>query len=315
MRIICGFFLICFQFVYADPLPSWNEGSAKRAILEFVNDVTDETSPHYIASAFRIATFDQDGTLWVEKPMYTQFLFAMDRLKILAKDNPAILDEFPKSLKGLTRKEIEMVVEKTHAGMTVNKFHELVLNWLKNSVHPRFKRPFTELVYQPMLEVIQLFQQKGFTTYIVSGGGQEFMRAYADNVYHIPKNQVIGTVGKVKYVYQNDEPALIKLPEILFVDDQQGKPEAINLFIGKRPVAAFGNSDGDRQMLEWTESKEHKWLAILVHHDDALREYAYGKNSEVGTFSASLMEEAIHHGWLVVSMKNDWKIIFPWQKE
>lgn len=293
-----------------DPLPSWNEGRAKNALLEFVREVTHPSEKNYIPPEERIVTFDQDGTLWVEQPMYTQLFFAIDRLKTLPSQDFLTKNQ----LKDLTEAQIERIVGETHAGMTVDQFHSIVQAWLKQAIHPRFKKPFTDLVYQPMREVIAWFRENGFKIYIVSGGGQEFMRAYAQQIYGIPPEQIIGSAGKTKYENQNGKPVLIKLPQILIVDDHQGKPETINLMIGKRPVAAFGNSDGDREMLEWTQAGQGKRLQLLVHHDDAIREYAYGEHSKVGTFSASLMDEAIKKDWIVVSMKNDWKIIFSWEK-
>ena len=223
----------------------------------------------------------------------------------------ALLEGGAEKLDGLTEGDIEKIVAETHSGMTVEAFREIVRAWLKTAVHPRFKRPYTELVYQPMKEVIGFLRDSGFQVYIASGGGQEFMRAYAEAIYGVPPENVIGTAGKVRYEYREGAPELVKLPEILFINDKQGKPEGINLIIGKRPVAAFGNSDGDRQMLEWTQGGKGRRFALLVHHDDAQREYAYGAQSKIGTFSESLMQEAGQKGWVVVSMKNDWKIIFP----
>lgn len=305
-----------------DSLPSWKDGPIKNAIIQFVYEVTNKRGKYFVPLEERIVTFDQDGTLWVEKPLYTQLFFAIDRLKALAPRHPewknhkimSLIEGDQENLNELTEEDIEMIVSETHAGITVAKFHEIVRQWLKQAVHPRYKKPFTELIYQPMLEVIQLFRYHGFKTYIVSGGGQEFMRAYAEAVYGIPPEQVIGTTGKVSYEYQNGQPVLMKLPQILFIDDKKGKPEAINLIIGRRPFAAFGNSDGDRQMLEWTQAGNGKRLEVLIHHDDPDREYAYGENSKIGTFSESLRDEAKKNEWQIVSMKNDWKIIFPWQK-
>jgi len=316
--------VVLSQLVHADndPLPSWNEGAAKSSILEFVSEVTDKTGKNYVHPDERIATFDQDGTLWVEQPLYTQLFFALDRLKILAPQHPewkdqkilAILNDNPEKLHTLSEADIEAIVSETHSGMTIEAYHDIVRQWLSQTLHPRFKKPFTELIYQPMLEVMQLLRNNGFKTYIVSGGGQEFMRTYAESVYGIPPAQIIGTAGKVKYEYQHGQPVLLKLPQLLFNDNYQGKPETINLIIGRRPVAAFGNSDGDRQMLEWAQVATGKRLELLVHHDDEVREYAYGAHSKIGTFSTSLMDEAKEKEWIVVSMKNDWKILFPWQK-
>lgn len=298
-----GLFLICCFGQIVDPLPSWNEGFSKQTIVQFVNDTTTEGSKDYIAPEDRIAVFDQDGTLWVEQPVYTQFLFAVDTLK-----DPASKDI---KIHNLTPQEIEKIIAVSHSNVTVEAFKENVLSWLSKALHPRFQRPYTELIYQPMLEVIKYLKARGYKVYIVSGGGQEFIRAYSEKVYGIPSEQVIGSAGKVRYEYNNGKPDLFKLPEVLFIDDKSGKPEAINLFIGKRPVAAFGNSDGDRQMLEWSQAAKGKSFQLLVHHDDPVREYQYDTDSKVGTFSQALREEAKKNGWVIVSMKNDWKVIFP----
>lgn len=301
-------------------LPSWNEGFAKNAIIQFVKEVTEKESKDFLPSEERIAVFDEDGTLWVEQPLYTQLFFALDRLKSLAPQHPewknmepfkSILAWDKDNRHNLTLKDIEQVLAVTHAGMSVDAFHREVSDWLDTAVHPRFKKPFTDLVYQPMLEVIQLLRDNQFEVYIVSGGGQEFMRSFAEKVYKIPPSHVIGTAGRVTYEYQNGHPILLRLPEIMLIDDKGGKPEGINLIIGKRPIAAFGNSTGDQQMLEWTQGSEGKSLELLVHHDDAEREYAYGPESKIGTFSDALMNKAKKQGWIVVSMKNDWKVIFP----
>ncbi len=320
--VTCLSLLFICEGVQADVLPSWNDGVAKRSIIQFVKDVTDQANEAYIKPEDRIATFDEDGTLWVEQPLYAQVFFAIDSLKSRAFQHPewknrepfkTILSGNLEALQKLSPKDIEHILAFTHTGMTVEEFHQQVSNWLEKAVHPRFKRPFTELVYQPMLEVIQLLRDNQFDIYIVSGGGQEFIRAFAEKVYKIPPSHVIGTASKVKYEYRNGHPVLLKAPSLLFVDDKAGKPEGINLIIGKRPVAAFGNSIGDQQMLEWTQDGPGKRLELLVYHDDAAREYAYGPNSTIGTFTVVLMDEAIKQGWIVVSMKNDWKIIFPWQ--
>lgn len=324
------FWLNCFLiFAYfpdirseTDPLPSWNAGTAKNSIIQFLNEVTNAEGKNFVPTEERIATFDQDGTLWVEQPLYTQFFFAIDRLKNLAPQHPEWKDQHlltlingnPEAIQDLTAEGLETLVAETHAGMSIEAFHDTVRQWLRQTLHPRFKKRFTDLIYQPMLEVIQLFKSKGFKTYIVSGGGQEFIRVYAEVVYGIPPEQIIGTTSKVKYEYQNGQPVLLKLAKILFVDNGPGKPEAINLMIGRRPIAAFGNSDGDRQMLEWTQAAKGKHLELLVHHDDAEREYAYDADSKIGTFSVALMQEAKKQKWIIVSMKEDWKVIFPWQK-
>lgn len=302
-----------------DPLPSWNDGQAKQAIVQFINDTTISGSKDYISPENRIAVFDQDGTLWVEQPIYTQFLFAIDAIKDLASKNPewktkepyqTILEGNLEKIKNFTIQDIEKIIAVSHANITVKEFQESVQSWLSKAVHPRFKKNYTELIYQPMLEVIKYFSNHGYKVYIVSGGGQEFIRTYSEKIYRIPPQQIIGSAGKVKYEYQKGSPELLKLPEVLFIDDKNGKPEAINLFIGKLPVAAFGNSDGDKQMLEWSQSNKGKSLQLLVHHDDSAREYKYDTDSKIGTFSQSLMEEANKKGWIIVSMKNDWKKIF-----
>lgn len=314
----------CFGHVEEDPLPSWNEGQSKQAIIQFINDTTTTGSQDYITSEDRIAVFDQDGTLWVEQPIYTQFFFAIDTIKDLASKNPewknkqpyqAIIDGDLEKIQNFTIQEIEKIIILSHANMTVSEFKEKVQSWLSKAVHPRFKRPYTELIYQPMLEVIKYFNTHGYKIYIVSGGGQEFIRAYSEKIYGIPPEQIIGTAGKVRYEYRDGNPVLIKLPEVFFIDNENGKPEAINLFIGKKPVAAFGNSDGDQQMLEWSQSSKGKNLQLLVHHDDSVREYKYDVDSKVGTFPQALMDEAKKNNWIVVSMKNDWKVIFSFDRE
>lgn len=319
------FLLCCFCKAFLcfgdslDPLPSWNEGSAKHAILQFIQDTTTEGSKDYIPLDNRIAVFDQDGTLWVEQPVYTQFFFALDTIKNLYPKHPewkneepykTILEEDFEKIKNFSMQDIEKIIAVTHANMTVSEFQENVRAWLSQATHPRFKKPYTELIYQPMLEVIYYFESHGYKVYIVSGGGQEFIRVYAKKVYGIPTERIIGSSGKVKFDYKDGKPSLIKLPEVLFINDKQGKPEAINLILGKIPVAAFGNSDGDQQMLEWSGSAKAKTFQLLVHHDDPVREYAYDKDSKIGTFSQALMEEANKKNWTVVSMKNDWKKIF-----
>lgn len=324
MRSVISFLVFSFftslNLLALDPLPSWNEGSIKQEIIQFVQESVDENGPNYIRPEERIATFDQDGTLWVEQPLYTQFFFAIDTIKSLASMHlnwfekepfKSVLNGDLKAIRDFTVQEIEEIIAATHSGMSVEAYNERVKAWLAHAVHPRFKKPYTQLIYQPMLEVINYFKDNHFKVYIVSGGGQEFIRTYAETVYGIPPEQVIGTAGKVKYEYDNGHPQLIKLPLLLYLDDKAGKPEAINLIIGRRPVAAFGNSTGDQQMLEWTQGGKGPNFELLVHHDDPVREYAYDENSRIGTFSKALMEEANRQGWKVVSMKNDWKVIFP----
>jgi hypothetical protein len=305
----------------ADPLRSWNDTATKKAIMSFVEKVTKEGSPDFVKPEERIATFDNDGTLWVEQPIYTQVAFAIDEVIAMAPKHPEWREKEPfKSILAHDRaallkfsiQDFEKVVAVTHSGMTVQRFRKTVEKWLAEAKQPRFKRPYTECVYQPMLELMQYLRDNKFKVYIVTGGGQEFVRAFADRVYGVPPEQVVGSMGKVKYQYAKDgTPELIKLPDVLLVDDKTGKPEGINMVIGRRPQAAFGNSTGDQQMLEYTGAGDGARLMMLVHHDDAKREYAYGADSKIGTFSGALMDEAKKKGWVVISMKDDWKTIFP----
>jgi hypothetical protein len=311
---------VSVQVHAADPLPSWNDGLAKKAIVDFVAKVTKESSPDFVPVPERIATFDNDGTLWVEQPMYSQLFFALDRVKALAPNHPEWKDKEPfasllkgdlkRALAGGDRSLMEIVMV-THAGMSTAEFEQVVKDWLANAKHPRFKRPFTECVYQPMLDLLVYLRANGFKTFIVSGGGVEFMRPWTEKIYGIPPEQVVGSSIKTKYEIREGKPALVRLPAIDFIDDKTGKPVGINSHIGRRPIAAFGNSDGDREMLEWTQAGAGARLMMLVHHDDAVREYAYGPDSKIGTFSNSLLAEANKNGWTVVSMRNDWKTIFP----
>jgi len=307
----------------SDPLASWNEGPAKLAIVDFVRTVTDKNNPKFVSPEERIAVFDNDGTLWVEQPIYAQFTFAFDRVIDLAPKNPQWNDQEPwrtilardtKAMAKFTQQDVDRIIAVSHSGMTVEAFQNDVKEWLVAARHPRFKRPYTELVYQPMLELMQYLRANGFKTYIVTGGGQEFLRAFAEKVYGVPPEQVIGSAGKVRFEYDKDSnPVLMKLPEILLIDDKGGKPESISMFVGRRPVAAFGNSTGDQQMLEWTGAQRSARLMMLVHHDDADREYTYGATSKIGPFPESLMAEAKSKGWVAVSMKNDWKKVFPFE--
>ncbi len=303
-----------------DPLPSWNDTAPKKAIVAFVEKVTKGGSPSFVKPEERIATFDNDGTLWAEQPMYFQFLFAMDRVKALAPQHPEWKTEEPfKSvlagdMKGLLasgEKGVLEIVARTHCGMTTSEFDQIAREWFKTARHPRFKRPYNEMVYRPMLELLAYLRANGFKTFIVSGGGVEFMRAFATEAYGIPPDQIVGSMGKLEYEMRNGTPMLIKLPQVLFIDDKAGKPEGIQSFIGQRPIFAFGNSIGDQQMLEWTAGGRGARFMGLVHHDDAEREWAYGAESKIGTFSDALMAEAKENGWTVVSMKDDWKSIFP----
>jgi hypothetical protein len=305
-----------------DPLSSWNDGPAKQSIVEFVEKVTKEGSPDFVPPTERIATFDNDGTLWCEQPMYFQLLFALDRVKALAPQHPEWKTEEPfasllkgdikGALAGGERTMLEIIVV-THAGMTTAEFEQIVKEWIAIAKHPKFKRPYTECVYQPMIELLVYLRANGFKTFIVSGGGIEFMRPWTERVYGIPPEQVVGSSIKTKYEWRDGKPVLMRLPEMNFIDDKTGKPVGINSHIGRRPIAAFGNSTGDQQMLEWTQAGSGARLMMLVHHDDAVREFAYGAESKIGTFSEALMAEAKKNAWTVISMKNDWKVIFPFE--
>ena len=306
-----------------DPLPSWNEGPAKARIVAFVRAVTEQGGKDYVPPAERIATFDNDGTLWAEQPMYFQLLFALDRVKALAPQHPEwkTKEPFASLLRGDVSKAlaggdkaIAEIVMATHAGMTTEEFEKVVADWIATAKHPKTGRLYTEMVYRPMLEVLAYLRANGFKTFIVSGGGIEFMRPWTEKVYGVPPEQVVGSSIKTKFEMRGDKPVLVRLPAIDFVDDKAGKPVGINSHIGRRPVAAFGNSDGDRQMLEWTQGGGGARLMMLVHHDDAAREWAYGPKSKIGTFSDSLMAEAEKQGWTVISMKNDWKRIFAFEQ-
>jgi hypothetical protein len=311
-----------------DPLPSWKDGPVKQEILDFVHATTDESSPTFVPPAERIATFDNDGTLWPSHPMYTQLAFALDRIKALAPQHPewktkqpfkAVLDNDIEALAAAGERGLVELVMASHAGMSTADFEAIVTEWFKKARHPRFERPYTELAYQPMLELLAYLRANGFKTYIVSGGGIEFMRPMTEAVYGVAPEQVIGSSIKTKYEMQDGKPVLIRLPEIDFIDDKAGKPVGINKFIGRRPVAAFGNSAGDREMLEWTGAGSGARLMMLVFHDDAEREYAYGPanglpDAKFGTFPESLREEADKKGWIVISMKKDWARIFSFDE-
>jgi phosphoserine phosphatase len=313
----------------SNPLPSWNNGSAKQSILQFVQETTDKSSPEFVPPAERIATFDNDGTLWPEHPMYTQLAFALDRIKALAPQHPewktkqpfkAVLDNDLEALAAGGEKGMVELVMASHAGMSTARFEAIVTDWLDKARHPRFKRRYTELAYQPMLELLVFLRANGFKTYIVSGGGVEFMRPMTEKAYGIPPEQVVGSTVKTRYEVQDGKPVLMRLAKIDFIDDKAAKPVGINTFIGKRPVAAFGNSAGDREMLEWTGAGSGPRLMMLVLHDDARREYAYGPanglpDTKIGTFPQSLMEEAKKKGWVVISMKGDWKRIFAFEPQ
>lgn len=300
-----------------DPLPSWNESTSKSAIVAFVDKVTVDGSPDFVPSPERIAVFDNDGTLWCEQPIYTQLAFVMDRVKALAPSHPEWKNEEPFSslLAGrkdaaLGHRELLQLIAATHAGMTSDEFTATVTDWLRAAKHPRFDRSYLECVYQPQLELLEYLRDNGFQTYIVSGGGVDFMRPWTVEVYGIPPEQVVGSTLQAKYELNQGEPAIVKLPDIDFIDDKAGKPVAIHKFIGRRPILAFGNSDGDFEMLEYTTTGGGPRLGVFVHHDDAEREYAYDRQSHVGQLDRGL-SGAKARGWVVVSMKNDWNRIFP----
>jgi phosphoglycolate phosphatase-like HAD superfamily hydrolase len=311
----------------AQPLASWNDGPAKQAILDFVRTTTDQSSKNFVAPEDRIATFDQDGTLWVEHPLYTQAMFALDRVHALAPQHPewqsrepfkAVLSNDQSALGRFSEGDWAEIVLLTHSGMSQAAFRDIVEHWIATAKHPRFQRLYTELVYQPMIEVLHYLRSNGFKTFIVSGGGQYFMRVYTQRVYGIPSEQVLGSSVLTKYQIENGTPELLREPKLFLNCNFGGKPVGIDLFIGKRPYAAFGNSTGDREMLEWTGAGNGSRLKMLVHHDDAQREYAYGTahglpDTTVGTFDQALMNEANFRGWTVISMKDDWKRIFAFE--
>src|SRR5437763_5564623 len=326
MKTICNKFvllvigIVSLTTVYAqDPLPSWNDGPARKAIIDLVAKVTKEGSPDFVPPEERIATFDNDGTLWCEQPLYFQLLFALDRIKALAPQHPEwktkepfaslLKGDLKGALAGGERAMLEIIVV-THAGMTTADFEQIVKDWIATAKHPKFKRPYTECIYQPMVELLAYLRANGFKTFIVSGGGIEFMRPWTEKVYGVPPEQVVGSSIKTKYEMRDGKPVLMRLPEMNFIDDKTGKPVGINSHIGRRPIAAFGNSDGDQQMLEWTQAGSGARLMMLVHHDEAVREFAYGAESKIGTFSDALMTEVKKNDWAVISMKNDWKRIF-----
>ena len=301
-----------------DMLPSWNEGATKQAILNFVAAVTPEGSADFVPPAERIATFDNDGTLWVEHPMYTQLAFGLDRVKALAALHPewkntqpfkAALEGDMKTLAESGEHGMAELVMATHAGMTTEEFQKIVIDWFATARHPRFKRPYTELSYQPMIELLGYLSANGFKTFIVSGGGIEFMRPWTERVYGVPPERVVGSSIKTQFQMRDGKPELFRLPELNFIDDKAGKPVGINEFIGRRPIAAFGNSDGDLEMLQWTTISGGARLGLLVHHTDAVREYAYDRDTPFGRLDKALDAAAINK-WVVADMKDDWNRIF-----
>lgn len=320
LTLALGFFWGGLAIAQApDPLPSWNDGQSKQAIIEFVEKVTSESSPDFVPPAERIATFDNDGTLWAEQPMYFQLAFALDRVAALAPEHPEWQGQEPFAsllngdLKGALaggEKAILEIVMATHANMTTEEFEQIVTAWIASAKHPKTGKLYTEMVYQPMRELLAYLRANGFKTFIVSGGGIEFMRPWTEKVYGIPPEQVVGSSIKTKYELHDGKPVLARLPELNFIDDKAGKPVGIHQYIGRRPIAAFGNSDGDLQMLQWTTAGEGARFALIVHHTDSEREWAYDRNSAVGRLDQAL-DEAREKGWTVVDMQGDWKTVFP----
>jgi phosphoglycolate phosphatase-like HAD superfamily hydrolase len=330
IALACMVVFVTIAAQAADPLASWNDGPAKQAIVEFVNATTTQGSPQFVPPEERIATFDQDGTLWVEHPMYTQVTYCLERVPALAKTRPELKNKEPfktvlsgnrEAMAKLSQDDLMKILVVTLTGMSVDDFSAEAKKWIAEAKDPRWKRPYTELTYQPMQEVLQYLRANGYKTYIVTGGGQDFVRVYAEQVYGIPPEQVVGTAGATKFGYdKSGQPFLTKEPKLLLNDNNAGKPEGIHLMIGRRPSAAFGNSTGDRQMLEYTKAGDGARLAMIVLHDDAEREYAYGPaqglpDTKVGTFTQALYNEAKKNGWTVISMKNDWKVIFPFESK
>jgi phosphoglycolate phosphatase-like HAD superfamily hydrolase len=302
-----------------DPLPSWNNTGPKKAIIAFVERVTKEGSPDFVPVPERIATFDNDGTLWAEQPIYFQFQFAIDRVKALAPQHPEwknkapfnhVIDGDMRALLAGGEKSLMALIAASHSGMTTEEFDRILKDWFATARHPKTGRRYTEMVYQPMLELLAYLRSNGFKTFIVSGGGVEFMRAYAEKAYGIPPEQIIGSQGKLKFELRDGKPVLVKLPEVQFIDDKDGKAIGIETFIGRRPIAAFGNSDGDQQMLEWTTAGSGARFALIVHHDDARREWAYDRRSSIGKLDKA-WDEAKVRGWTLVNIRDDWKTVFP----
>jgi len=304
-----------------DPLPSWNDGPAKKAITDFVMKVTRDGGSDFVPEPQRIAVFDNDGTLWSEQPMYVQLAFVVDRIKAMSNQHPewkdkqpykAVLENDIEALAKSGEKGLLELVMATHAGISAEEFTKIATDWIKTAKHPKTGRPYTEMIYQPMLELLAYLRANGFKTFIVSGGGIEFMRPWTEATYGIPPEQVVGSSVKTEYEVKNGTPTLIRLPEVNFVDDKAGKPVGIYTHIGRRPIAAFGNSDGDFEMLEWTTAGGGARLGVLVHHDDAAREVAYDRKSHIGKLDRGL-DEAPKRGWTVISMKDDWKRVFKFQ--
>ncbi len=306
-----------------DPLPSWNEGFTKSSLISFVQETTQVEGDHFIPVTERIAVFDNDGTLWSEKPVYFQLLFAMDRVKKMAEERPewteeqpfkAVLEDDMESLGAQGVEGLLKIVMATHAGMSAEEFGSEVKDWLSTAKHPRFNRPYTDLVYQPMLELIDYLESKNFKVFIVSGGGIDFMRPWVESVYGIPKDQVVGSSIKTEFKWYNGNPIISRLPEIDFIDDKEGKPVGIHKHIGRKPVFAAGNSDGDLAMMQWTDSREGRKMMLYVHHTDSIREWAYDRHSSVGKFGIAL-DEARTKGWTIIDMAKDWKLIYPFEHQ
>lgn len=317
-----GVLLVCCRLASAqsdDVLPSWNDGQPKQSIIAFVAKVTQENSPDFVPPAERIAVFDNDGTLWAEQPMYVQLFFAVDRVKTLAPQHPEWKQQEPfasllrgdvkAALAGGEHAMLEIVMA-THAGMTTEEFENVVQDWIATAKHPTTGRLYTEMVYQPMLELLTYLRANGFKTFIVSGGGIEFLRPWVETVYGIPPEQVVGSSIKTKYAVRDGQPALLRLPELNFIDDKAGKPVGIHQHIGRRPIAALGNSDGDLEMLQWTTAGNGPRFALYVHHTEAEREWAYDRDASFGRLDKGL-DEARVKGWTVVDMRRDWKVIYP----
>ncbi|MDY0884668.1 HAD family hydrolase [Dongia soli] len=324
LAVMLGFVILLPTLAQAveDPLPSWNDTGAKKAILTFVARVTAAGSPDFVPADQRIAAFDNDGTLWVEQPLYVQLFFALDRVKQLAPQHPEWKSQepFASLLRGDVKAAlaggepaIEQIVVTTHTGMTTEDFDRIVRGWIAKAKNPKTGHLYTEMVYQPMLELLAYLRASGFKTFIVSGGGIEFMRPWTERVFGIPPEQVIGSSVKTVFEMRDAIPTLRRLPEINFIDDKSGKPVGIQQYIGRRPIAAFGNSDGDLEMLQWTTAGQGVRLALIVHHTDAVREWAYDRNSSIGRLDKAL-DEARVKGWTILDMKHDWKIIYPFEK-
>jgi phosphoserine phosphatase len=330
-RFACGLlllFLCAHAAAQTDPLPSWNDGPAKKAIVDFVQATTTQGSPKFVPPPERIATFDQDGTLWVEHPMYSQVMYCLERVPALVKAKPELANVEPfktvmtgnrEAIAKLPLKDLEKILAATLTGMSVDEFNAEVKKWIESAKDPRWKRPYTDLTYLPMQEVLKYLRDNGYKTYIVTGGGQDFVRVYSERTYGIPPEQVVGTAAGTKYGYdKSGRPFLTKEPKLLLNDNDAGKPEGIHLMIGRRPYAAFGNSTGDRQMLEYTGAGDGARLMVLLLHDDDKREYAYGpaqgmRDTRVGAFTQALYDEARKKGWTIISMKNDWRKIFAFE--